>query len=333
MKLSKDVLDIDLEFETEKLVNLIASTNSILKRSGVLIPLSGGVDSTTALYLAIEAVGVNNVTGWFAPYNDVTDPTTISFIKAIQEDTGVKIIQDNNLASILGQCNVQKPSESTSNELRKLSIDENRMFYRDGTLVGSLSMDVHTNMILGFPGDNMKKTGHFYSSLAAQHYFREAMVKTLALQHNATLVCCSNKTETDIGWYTKGGVDDTGDVKPIIGLYKTQVNDLAKHLDIVNKVAMRAPTSDMGIGGDNNAGLPDYVSIDLVLKGYNELGMTPKQIFEETKIPMGEIVKLVLRSRRSDHMRNGAFTSEDIGYLNSRSPNYFNCVDVNLSKQ
>ena len=85
----------------------------------------------------------------------------------------------------------------------------------------------------------------------------------------------------------------------------------------------------MGIGTDEDMGLPDYLTMDLVLKGYLELGMTPKQISHDANIPIWEVVDVILKCRRSEHMRNRAFTIRDTEYLNSRTPNYFNCVDVN----
>src|SRR5512139_3817141 len=52
-----------------------------------------------------------------------------------------------------------------------------------------------------------------------------------------------NRLEYDQGFFVKNG-DGAADLKPIAHLYKTQVYQLAAHLDIPQEIVVRPPTTD-----------------------------------------------------------------------------------------
>lgn len=329
MALDENLFKLDLEAEKNKRVELIKTTSETLQRSGVLVPVSGGLDSTTNLYLGIEAVGLDNVTAQFLPYRHVTEKETNEFIEDIKRDTGVNVIINDTLIDVLRVGKTPRFHDEAVKAARRRYESEIKMYYKDGDDIQSAPMNVHTGVILGCGKEHVDRA---YSSVVAQHYFREAMAKTFAIRRNLLFVCCANLSEVLIGWYTKRGLDDTGDVKPISDLYKTQVRALANHIPIVESVRSRSPSSDMGIGKDTEIIKHEYRDIDFVLKGYLELGMTPKQISQEARIPIWTVVDVILKYRRSEHLRNGAYTVLDLDMLKSKTPNYFNCVDINKPK-
>jgi len=77
----------------------------------------------------------------------------------------------------------------------------------------------------------------------------------------------SNKTETLIGYFTKWG-DGASDLKPIGGLYKREVYDLARELDIPEEIITKPPTADLWEGqtDENEIGM-SYDDLDSVLHG------------------------------------------------------------------
>jgi NAD+ synthase len=52
-----------------------------------------------------------------------------------------------------------------------------------------------------------------------------------------------NRLEYELGFFVKGG-DGAADFKPIAHLYKTQVYQLAEHLDVPESIRHRPPTTD-----------------------------------------------------------------------------------------
>ena len=60
---------------------------------------------------------------------------------------------------------------------------------------------------------------------------------------NYAVIGTGNKNEHELGFFVKYG-DGGADVKPIAHLFKTQVFQLAKYLDIPEEIQRRTPTTD-----------------------------------------------------------------------------------------
>lgn len=75
----------------------------------------------------------------------------------------------------------------------------------------------------------------------------------------------SNKTEIDIGYYTKWG-DGGSDLLPLGNFYKRQVYDLAHELDMPEEIINKAPTADLWEGqtDENEIGMT-YDELDSIL--------------------------------------------------------------------
>lgn len=77
----------------------------------------------------------------------------------------------------------------------------------------------------------------------------------------------SNKTERMIGYFTKWG-DGASDIQPLAALYKHQVYDLARELDLPEEIITKAPTADLWEGqtDENEIGMT-YDQLDAILDG------------------------------------------------------------------
>jgi len=64
-----------------------------------------------------------------------------------------------------------------------------------------------------------------------------------AERHNYAVVGTANKNEHDQGFFVKYG-DGGADVQPIRHLYKTQVYQIARYLDVPDNILSRTPTTD-----------------------------------------------------------------------------------------
>jgi NAD+ synthase len=75
----------------------------------------------------------------------------------------------------------------------------------------------------------------------------------------------SNKTESMIGYFTKWG-DGACDIQPIADLYKHQVYELARELDMPDDVIAKPPTADLWEGqtDENEIGM-NYADLDAAL--------------------------------------------------------------------
>ena len=120
---------------------------------------------------------------------------------------------------------------------------------------------------------------------------------------NRLVVGAANRTEYSIGYFVKHGCDDATDIMPLLNLYKTQVRELARYLNIPSRIIEKPPSPDIlpGIIDEEAIGIP-YEKLDLILlaleKGW-EIGEIAKVLeIEEEKVVYAK--KLI---QKSEHMR------------------------------
>ena len=78
MTLDFDVLDIDLEAEAERIATrLREATAHVLRRRGLVVAISGGIDSSCCAALAVRAVGPDRVFGLVLPERDSSDDSAV----------------------------------------------------------------------------------------------------------------------------------------------------------------------------------------------------------------------------------------------------------------
>ena len=105
-----------------------------------------------------------------------------------------------------------------------------------------------------------------------------------------------------IGWFVKDGVDDLP-LQPMIGLYKTQVQQLAMFLRIPIEVRTQAPSPDMmrGITDEFALGL-SYSKIDVALDflegGLSRESLTAMDITEK-ELRQVQTMKFLSKWKRS----------------------------------
>ncbi|MBN1258269.1 NAD(+) synthase, partial [Candidatus Peregrinibacteria bacterium] len=86
--------------------------------------------------------------------------------------------------------------------------------------------------------------------------------------HEALVLGTGNKTEIEIGYFTKYG-DGACDLLPLGGLYKTEVGEAAKLLGIPNEIIEKTPSAELAEGqtDENEIGMT-YAEMDDILKKF-----------------------------------------------------------------
>ena len=100
----------------------------------------------------------------------------------------------------------------------------------------------------------------------------------LAKQLGALVCGTENRTEHYLGYFTRFG-DEASDFEPIRGLYKTQVWDLARALNVPRQIIEKAPTADLWAGQTDEGELSfSYQDADRVLASYFDERLTVDEI-------------------------------------------------------
>ena len=91
MAFSKDVLKIDCAAETGRIVAFIREQVRIMHRKGIVIGLSGGVDSALSAALSVEAVGKDKVLALLLPDKE-SSPQSAEFATKQAKALGIEAI-------------------------------------------------------------------------------------------------------------------------------------------------------------------------------------------------------------------------------------------------
>lgn len=198
--------------------------------SGVVVCMSGGIDSTVTATLCVEALGADRVTALVLPCN-ITD--------ARDARDAEKIARNLNLAPVTIQ---MRP------------------------LVRAFESDVA-------PSLDGKADRHAAGNVIAR--LRMVIAYYVANRIGGLVCGTSNRTELLLGYFTKYG-DGAADLRPIVGLYKTEVQALAGHLNVASAIIEKAPTAGFWAGqtDETDLGAP-YGLLDLILHNLidNDLGI------------------------------------------------------------
>ncbi|MEA3522107.1 MAG: NAD+ synthase [Campylobacterota bacterium] len=122
---------------------------------------------------------------------------------------------------------------------------------------------------------NALRKGNFSSRM------RMATLFDISAEQNALVLGTSNKSELMLGYGTLFG-DLASAINPIGDLYKTEVFELARYLDVSNVIIDKPPSADLWEGQSDEEELGyTYAQLDSVLKRYVEERYSYDELIEE----------------------------------------------------
>jgi len=273
------LLELDLAAESNRIVKRLREiTLQTLRRRGLVVAISGGIDSSVCAALAVRAVGAERVFGLLLPERDSSGAST-RLGRLLVEHLGIRHeLQDISPTLEAIGCYARQdailrrvfPGFQPDWKF-KLAISE--------ALAGRLAV---TKVVAEDPTGQrheQRLSAPDYLEFVAATNFKQRVRKTLEYFHadrlNYAVVGTPNRLEYDQGFFVKNG-DGSADVKPIAHLYKTQVYALARYLGLPEAILNTTPTTDtfsLAQGQDEfYFGLP-YARMDLALYYLNaELG-------------------------------------------------------------
>ena len=135
----------------------------------------------------------------------------------------------------------------------------------------------------------------------------KARCRMIVLYHFANtekhlVVGTSNKSEMLMGYFTKWG-DGAADLEPIGDIYKTEVRQLAKQLDIPDKIQRKAPSAGLWKGQTDEGEMGiTYERLDAILLGI-ELGLSEREIAGRAETTVKEVARIANTVRMTSHKR------------------------------
>jgi len=248
MAFSKDVLKIDAEKEVQRIsTRLREILMKQLKRRGLVVALSGGIDSSVTTGLAIEAVGKERVQILLMPERHSSEDT-LNLSQSVVDHFDAKSIHED-ISGILEAVGFYRRYDDAV----RMAIPEYGSGWKSKIVIPNVMQKKGFNLFSIVAEDpkgvliQKRLPLKAYLEIVAATNFKQRTRKMLEYYHadrlNYAVAGTPNRLEYDQGFFVKLG-DGAADVKPIAHLYKTQVYQLAEYLGIPETIRNRPPTTD-----------------------------------------------------------------------------------------
>src|SRR5215831_3309481 len=240
-------LQIDAESEIAKITASLSTYLARSKRRGVVVALSGGIDSSTVAAVCAAALGKQQVFGLLMPERE-SSSDTIRLSRLLVESLGVESKLEE-ISPILDTVGCYRRRDDA---IRKVC-PEYGPGYKSKIVLPSVidsdSFRLYSVVVMAPDGTQTRHrlTPESYLGIVAATNFKQRVRKMLEYYHadrlNYVVAGTPNRLEYDQGFFVKLG-DGSADVKPIAHLYKSQVYALAEYLGIPEEIRSRPPTTD-----------------------------------------------------------------------------------------
>jgi len=249
MTATLSALEIDPEVTVSRIIAALRSQlATTLKRRGLVVGMSGGVDSSVCAALAVRAAGPNRVFGFFMPERE-SDPQSLRIARSFADQLGIESATEDIAPILQGAGCYQRRNDAIRRVVPEFSDSWGCKLVLPPDRLDADRLNI-TYLVVQPPGGEMRRVrlpAAEYRQIVAASNFKQRVRTMLEYYHadrlHYAVVGTPNRLEYDQGFFVKGG-DGLADVKPIAHLYKSQVYQLAAHLGVPSAITSRPPTTD-----------------------------------------------------------------------------------------
>jgi NAD+ synthase len=248
--MKRSVLRIDAAAEANRIVQWLKESMRGLRRSGAVLGISGGIDSSVCLALSVKAFGPERVVPLLLPDKD-SDPISEDLARTLATHYGLTPVMEAITPALDGFACYARRDEAIARVFPEYDPEAG---YKAKIVLPPGLLDEGTLNVFSLTivtPDGREKSARLapadLAQIVAASNFKQrtrmAMLYYHAELRNYAVVGTPNKNERDQGFFVKYG-DGGYDLCPIAHLYKTQVYQLARHLEVPEAIQKRTPTTD-----------------------------------------------------------------------------------------
>ncbi len=241
-------LCIDAERETDRISRAIREqVLKRLRRRGVVLGLSGGIDSSVTAALCVKALGAKKIVALLMPEKD-SDMESLHLGRLMAGALGIECpLEDIEPVLTAAGCYQRR-----DDFIRRIVPEFGPGWGCKVVLADALENKGYniSYLVVESPDGERRKLRmplDVYLGVVAAANMKQRTRKQLEYYHadrlNFAVAGTPNRLEHDQGFFVKNG-DGAADLKPIAHLYKSQVYQLAEYLGVPEEIRSRPPTTD-----------------------------------------------------------------------------------------
>lgn len=283
-------LKIDAGGEADRIASFICSFVDECGAGGVVLGLSGGLDSSVTAALCVRAISPDRVKALLLPERD-SSPASVEDARSLAEKLGIEF-EIKDLTTALEELGCYE--SGSSNVVR----------FKGGvrTAVSIFPRMARRGYLANLTGGGGRKFREFQAFFRMKHRLRTVAAYKFAEENNLKVACCANRTEFETGFFVRYG-DDAGDIAPIKHLYKTQVSALGGFLSIPECIMKKKPSPDLfaGMEDEKIMGI-SYEELDSILWGLSN-DMKPEEMERAFGVKRSNVHYVIEMKERSGVFR------------------------------
>ncbi len=245
---SAGVLTLDAAAEVARIVAAIRQqVLQDLRRKGVVLGLSGGIDSSVVAALCVRALGPDRVLGLLMPERD-SSGDSLELGRLLAEQLGIESELEDVTTTLEAAGCYRRRDEAIRSVLPQYGPGYTSKIVLPELLDGKVYRVFH--VVIQSPYGVVHRARlplKAYQEIVAATNFKQRVRKMMEYYHadrvRYAVAGTPNRLEYDQGFFVKNG-DGAADLKPIGHLYKSQVYQLAEYLGVPECIRRRPPTTD-----------------------------------------------------------------------------------------
>ncbi len=296
----KQSLELDVAAEVTRLTEFLRRTvQQNMRRAGAVVGISGGIDSAVVLALCAQAFGAEKVLGVLMPERESSAESATLALK-LAEQFGVTTATEDITAALEGAGCYRRRDEAIARVFPDYASGWQAKIGLPGDLLSDGTLNFFHLTVTDPAGHAFTKRlppREFSQIVAASNFKQRTRMMTLyyhAEARNYAVIGTANKNEHDLGFFVKYG-DGGADIQLIAHLFKTQVYQLARYLDVPADIQARTPTTDTYPGAGSQEEffyrIP-FALLDAIWLGH-ERGLPREQIAVALELTPEQVARVI----------------------------------------
>ncbi len=249
MTFNLDTLRINAERESHKIAQFVTElTRNTFRRRGIVVGLSGGIDSAVMASLAVKAMGEENVVGLIMPERE-SNPVSSSYAEAHARELGIETNKVDLTPAVDAVASYRSRDEFITNLIPEYTPECRYNITLPTDLLERSALNFYT-LRVQLPDGTVKKKRLDPKAFRTLTAFANIKIRSRMIRlyfeaesRNMIVAGTTNRTEFLLGDFCKFG-DGGTDIEPLSHLYKDQIYQLADFLDITMDIRQRTPSPD-----------------------------------------------------------------------------------------